>query len=116
MKLLIDDCFGPEVARRLRDERDQDAVSALEHAGLRGKADRDLFEAAQSDGRALVTENIRDYRPLAERLISAGESHAGLVFTTDRRWPRNDAGALINALERLLVERPDQPVAIEIWL
>ncbi len=63
-----------------------------------------------------MTENIRNYRPLAERLISAVESHAGLVFTTDRRWPRKDAGALINALERTLVERLDRPSAMEVWL
>jgi hypothetical protein len=53
---------------------------------------------------------------LAERLIGAGAGHAGLVFTTDRRWPRTDLGALIDALDRTLAKHPDQPVAMEIWL
>jgi hypothetical protein len=102
------------IADQLRG-RGHDVISVHEVPG-RGAPDPEVLEYARSEGRALVTENIRDYRPLAERLITAGESHAGLVFTTDRRWPRSDAGALINALERLLVERPDQPVAVEIWL
>lgn len=114
MKLLLDEMYPRVIAERLGG-RGHDVISVHDAPG-RGASDPEVLEYARSEGRALVTENIRDYRPLAERLISTGESHAGLVFTTDRRWPRNDAGALINALERLLVERPDQPVAIEIWL
>jgi len=46
----------------------------------------------------------------------AGESHFGLVLTTDKRWPRTDPGALITALDELLASTPKQPVDAEIWL
>ena len=116
MKLLIDDCFGPEVARRLRDERDQDAVSALEHAGLRGKADRDLFEAAQSDGRALVTENVVDYMPIVLECETERRTHHGLVFTSAERFPRGDPETperLAEALDALVRERVGHKKAVE---
>ena len=113
MRLLLDEMYPRVIADRLR-ERGHDVISVHDAPG-RGTPDPEVLEYARSERRALVTENVRDYRPLADQLIGAGESHAGLVFTTDRRWPRNDAGALINALERLLGERP-QPVATEIWL
>jgi len=114
VKLLLDEMYPRVIAERLGG-RGHDVISVHDAPG-RGAPDHEILQYARSEGRALVTENIRDFRPLAEQLVSSGESHAGLVFTTDRRWPRNDAGALINALERLLVERADQPVAMEIWL
>jgi hypothetical protein len=114
VRLLLDEMYPRVIADRLRG-RGHDVISVHDAPG-RGTPDPGVLEYARSEGRALVTENVRDYRPLADQLIGAGDSHAGLGFTTDRRWPRNDAGALINALERLLGERPDQPVAMEIWL
>jgi hypothetical protein len=63
-----------------------------------------------------VTENVRDYRPLADAALVAGAYHAGLVLTTEKRWPRSDPGALIAALDRLLASTAEQPVDTEIWL
>jgi hypothetical protein len=53
---------------------------------------------------------------LADALLAAGESHAGLVFTTDKRWPRSEPGGLITALDRLLASTSEQPVDLELWL
>jgi hypothetical protein len=63
-----------------------------------------------------VPENVRDYRPLAEALLIAGETHAGLVMTTEMRWPRKDPAAFVAALDRLLASTPDQPVNGELRL
>lgn len=114
MKLLLDEMYPRVIADRLRG-RGHDVISVHDAPG-RGSPDAELLEFARQEGRAIVTENVRDYRPLAERAIEGGESHGGLVYTTDRRWPRHDVGALIDALDRLLVEHPSQPVAMEIWL
>lgn len=114
MKLLLDEMYPRVIADQLRG-RGHDVISVHEAPG-RGSPDPDVLEHARLEGRTIVTENVRDFRPLAERMMGAGESYAGLVFTTDRRWPRNDMGALIDALDRLLVEHPDQPVTMEIWL
>ena len=102
------------IARELR-TRGHDVVSVHEAPG-RGTPDDEVFDYARSDGRAVVTENISDYRPLAEALLVAGESHAGVVFTTDKRWPRSEPGALVTALDGLLIAMPEQPVDAELWL
>jgi Domain of unknown function (DUF5615) len=114
VKLLLDEMYPRVIADQLRG-RGHDVISVQDAPG-RGSPDHEVLEYARLEGRAIVTENVRDFRPLAERQIEAGETHAGLVFTTDRRWPRHDVGALIDALDRLLVEHPDQPVTKEIWL
>ena len=106
--------YASLIADELR-ARGHDVVSVHEAPG-RGTPDDEVFEHARSEGRAVVTENVRDYRPLAEALLAAGESHAGLVFTTTKRWPRTDPGALITALDSLAASTPDQPVDSEIWL
>jgi len=64
-----------------------------------------IFAAAQTEERAVVTENAIDYRPLAAALVSQGLRHTGLILTSNRRFPRHDArtaGRLTNALHELL--------------
>lgn len=63
-----------------------------------------------------MTENVRDYRPLAEALLASGQTHAGLVFATDKRWPRTTPGALIASLDELLKSMPEQADDNELWL
>jgi hypothetical protein len=59
----------------------------------------------------LVTENVRDYRPLEALLLAESSSHhAGLVYTTNRQFPRGDpatTGRLVLALDALLRDAPD---------
>jgi predicted nuclease of predicted toxin-antitoxin system len=114
LKLLLDEMYPSLIAGELR-ARGHDVVSVHETPG-RGTPDDEVFDHARSAGRAIVTENIRDYRPLAEALLVAGESHAGVVFTTEKRWPRSDPGALIAALEHLLASTSEQPIDSELWL
>lgn len=102
------------IAEELR-ARGHDVASVHEAPGS-GTTDQAVFGHARSEGRTVVTENVRDYRPLAEAFLAAGERHSGLIFTTNKRWPRSDPGALIVALETLLASTPDQPVDSELWL
>ncbi len=114
MKLLLDEMYPSLIARELR-VRGHDVVSVHESPGS-GAPDEHVLDHARAERRAVVTENVRDYRPLAEALLAAGGSHAGLVFTTDKRWPRTDPGALITALDALLVSNPEEQVDVELWL
>ena len=114
MRLLLDEMYPSLIARELR-ARGHDVVSVHESPG-RGTSDEEVLDHARSEERAVVTENVRDYRPLAEALLASGNSHAGLVFTTSRRWPRTDPGSLITALDTLITSTPHQPVDAEIWL
>lgn len=102
------------IARELR-ARGHDVVSVHESPGS-GTSDERVLDHARFEGRAVLSENVRDFRPLAAALLVAGERHAGLVFTTDKRWPRSDPGALIAALEALLISMSEQPVDGELWL
>jgi hypothetical protein len=112
LKLLFDEMYPSLIADELR-ARGHDVVSVHEAPG-RGTPDDEVFDHARSE--AVVTENIRDYRPLAEALLAAGESHAGVLFTTDKRWPRSNPGALTTALDELLTAISEQPVDAELWL
>ena len=90
MRLLLDEMYPGLIAREVR-ARGHDVTSVDEAPG-RGTPDEELFDHARPEGRAVVTENIQDYLPLADRLLATGGSHAGLVFTSPRRWPRSDPG------------------------
>ncbi len=114
MKLLLDEMYASFIAGELR-ARGHDVISVHEAPG-RGTPDEAVFAFARAEGRAIVTENVSDFRPLAEAVLAGDGSHAGVVFTTEKRWPRNDPGALIAALEQLLASTPDQPTDVELWL
>lgn len=121
MKLLIDEMFGATIAERLRDQRGHDVVAIAERDDLSGLPDADIFLAAQEEERAIVTENVRDFRPIAREWQAMGRIHFGLVLTTNRRFPRaqpRTAGRLVTALRDLLDAEAGRPVASnrEIWL
>ena len=113
MKLLLDEMYASLIARELR-ARGHDAVSVHESPGS-GTADDQVLDHGRSEGRAVLTQSVRDYRPLADALLAAGRSHAGVIFTTSKRWPRTDHGNLITALDELNSTSYPQTDA-EIWL
>lgn len=111
MKLLLDEMYPPAVAAELR-RRGRDAVSVHdpESPVPTGSSDPDVFAAARAGARALVTENVRDYRTLDASLVAGGAQHDGLVYTSNRRFPRGDPatlGALVRALDALAASGAD---------
>jgi len=121
VRLLLDEMFPATTAGRLRIEHGHDVSGVSERDDLRGLADIDVFRAAQSEERAIATENVRDFRPIAREWQSMGRVHFGLVLTTDRKFPRANPrtmGRLVKALNYLLEAEAERPVASnrEIWL
>jgi hypothetical protein len=117
VKILLDETWPPEAAVQLRG-RGHDVVAVAERPELRGQPDALGFVTAQSEQRAVVTENVADYRPLAVEALARDNSHAGLVFTTNLRFPRHDPrtiGRMIPSLDRLLTSGEDLSDA-EHWL
>lgn len=112
MKLLLDEMYAPAIAAELR-ARGHDVASAHDPDSrvLAGASDSDVLAAARREERVLVTENVRDYRRLESELLAGGGSrHAGLVYTTDRRFPRGDpatTGRLVRALDALIRAAPN---------
>ena len=88
MRLLIDGMYSPEIAERLR-ELGHDTISAIERDDLKATPDADIFRLMQQEGRVIVTNNHRDYAPLANTALQAGEVFCGIIFTSDRSMPRS---------------------------
>jgi len=59
---------------------------------------------ATTEGRALVTANIKDFVPLDGRYRAAGQSHAGLILVSTKTFPPNRGfpSAITTALTTLL--------------
>ena len=117
MKLLVDEMWSPEIARQLR-LHGHDVVSVHERDQLKGKVDRVIFDGAQEEGRALVTDNAKDFRPLIATEIEERGSYFRLVLTDNHRFPRHRPGTLgrmVIALSSLLESNIDLTNR-KIWL
>ena len=95
-------------------------MSVQEEADLRGMTDPDLFAEAQRRNCAVLTENTADYIVLDAEYRGRHLAHWGLVFTSNRTFPRGKTttvGALVKALDELLrnVELEDRSSQV-IWL
>ena len=104
VKLLLDEMHAPSAAALLRD-LGHDAVAAKERADLIGLPDEDLLRAATAEGRAVVTENVKDFAVLHRGITAEGRRHMGLVFTHPRRFSRagrNHVRVLAEALAMFL--------------
>lgn len=107
MRLLLDEMLPAAIADELR-ARGHDACAVVERTELRGLADHDLFEHAQTEKRAIVTYNRDDFLALDRQSRVTGRDHHGVVILNPRRFhlAKGNVGALIGALEALLVTEP----------
>jgi len=69
LKLLLDEMYTAAVAEQLR-QRDHDVIAVAERTDLRGTPDEDLLAWAQTEDRALVTDNQRDFIPIHHSRIA----------------------------------------------
>jgi hypothetical protein len=82
---MLDEMYPPPLASMLR-ERGHDVIAVAGLPELAGCPDEVVLEAATTDNRCLVTENVRDFAVLARYA-----SHSGLLFVNAGRWPRSPA-------------------------
>jgi predicted nuclease of predicted toxin-antitoxin system len=116
MKLLLDEMYTPIVAEQLR-ARGHDVASLhdRDYRALEGEPDEDVWTRAIADSRALVTENVGDFRGIEALALARGEPTAQLILTTDRQFPRGDpatVGRLVLALDTLLTQPPSTATSI----
>lgn len=115
MRLLLDEMHAVTVAVALRSDG-LDVVAVTERPELRGLPDDEVLAAATDQGRAVVTENVQDFVPLATTWAADRRPHAGLVLTHPRRFARATGaypGVLVTALRSFTA---DPPVGGESWL
>jgi uncharacterized protein DUF5615 len=84
-RLMLDEMYPPALAKMLSD-RGHDVIAVAGLPELAGSPDEAVLDAATRERRCLVTENIRDFAVLARYT-----SHGGLLFVSDKRWPRTPA-------------------------
>jgi Domain of unknown function (DUF5615) len=106
LKLLLDEQISAAVAEQLR-RRGHDVVAVTE-IELHGSDDETVLARAIDDGRALVTNNIRDFRLIHARHLTQDVAHHGIVFVPSSAYTlrRTGIGALVKALDELLVALP----------
>lgn len=122
-RLLLDEMHAPALAVELV-RRGHDVLAVAAEPEWRALSDDELFHrcapggAAPLAGRRVVTENVKDYRPLLLRAEESGLPTAGTLFTSSRRFPRSrrNPAPLIEALHAWLT-RPDAARRpLEDWL
>lgn len=79
IKLLLDKDVWQGLAQALRDAG-YDAVSATE-ADYKGLSDQEILARAFTQGRVVLTHNIRDYAPLAATYYVQGIKHPGIIVS-----------------------------------
>ena len=111
MKLLLDEHYSPDIARRLR-ATGHDVVSVKERKDLTGLPDAELLRRMADEKRTLLTNNVADFLALADQAILTDEGHGGLLFTSDRSMPRRkDAiGLFVRVLDTCLRENQEEGV------
>lgn len=109
MKVLLDGMFSALVAAELR-ARGHDAVAIKEREEGQSLSDPEVVALARTERRAVVTTNLRDFRPLHPELVApGGNGHAGMVFVpTGFRLTRAATGKVVEALEARLAEYPGE--------
>ena len=114
-RLLLDEHYSAEIAYRLRADG-HDVLAVAASAELRAQSDAEIFRRAAAQDRRIVTENIKDFRPLLIRAYQEGTPVAQLLLVSPKRFPRGTgdrAHAIIAALAAWLrrpdvLERPDE--------
>ena len=116
MRAILDEQLSPQIAVLLcQAGYDVDAVADRED--LVGRSDRIIFEVACTEGRAVVTNNIKDFRPLAAEWLAQGRVHAGLIMLPSTRTrTRNTIAAVAGAIENVLRDHPDGLTGSERWI
>lgn len=86
--------------------------AAADDPALAELEDDELLRAATRDRRAVVTENVRDLDRIVRAWSASGEHHAGVVFTSPRRYHRGSKAYPTN-LVRSLASFLDAPPELD---
>lgn len=116
MKALLDEQLSPAIAELVR-SRGHDVQAVGERTDLAGQPDRLILETAAVEERVLITNNVKDFRPLAADRLARGQTHAGLILLPSKRTrTRATVEPLANAIEGIFGEHPDGLQSTERWI
>jgi len=92
------------IAAELRN-RGHDVVAVKrDRPALQSRVDPTVLAAAAAEQRAVVTNNVRDYRAAHERMRVGAEDHHGVIYSYVDTLPRHRAAfpLWVSALKRFL--------------
>ncbi|MGC8511945.1 MAG: DUF5615 family PIN-like protein [Acidimicrobiales bacterium] len=116
MRALLDKQLSPEIAVLLR-QAGYDVAAVAERKDLVASSDGVVLDVATSEDRAVITNNIKDLRPLVAERLAQGLSHSGLILVpSSRTRTRAAVAALANAIEQILRHHPDGLKDSERWI
>lgn len=116
MKALLDEQLSPQIAVLLR-QRGYDVVAVADRSDLLGRGDRAILGIATTELRAVVSNNVKDFRPLAAERLARSQAHGGLILLPSSR-ARNRAAvaALADAIAGVLRDHPEGLRSSERWI
>jgi hypothetical protein len=105
VRLLLDEHYSPDIARQLRN-LGHDVIAVAEESSLVGLSDEVQFATSPAQRRAIVTENVGDFRPLLDAAVRKGAVNYGLICVSPKRFPRSkrEIGRMVRALDQFLGE------------
>jgi len=97
------------IAEQLR-ARGHDVAAINRHPQHEALSDSEVLDLARAEHRAVVTNNLVDFRVLHHEAITPGGlSHFGMVFMAGNyRRTRADIGRIVTALEAKLEQFPGE--------
>jgi hypothetical protein len=76
-----------------------------------------IFEVACSEDRAVITNNIKDFRPLAAQWLAQGRVHAGLILLSSSRTRTRAAITMLpDRIASILRDNPAGLASSERWI
>jgi Domain of unknown function (DUF5615) len=116
VKALLDEQLSPRIARALR-ERGLDVEAVAERTDLPEASDREVMEAGSGEERAVVTANVKDFRPIAAERLGDGRGHAGLILVpANRSLSRDATGSVADGIELVMRAHPLGISGAEHWI
>ena len=95
LRLLTDENFNKRILRGLTRRLPQLDILSVREVGLMSLPDLVILNWAASEGRAILTHDIKTMVPDAKRLVAQGEPMAGVILVPNKLG----VGRAINDLE-----------------
>jgi predicted nuclease of predicted toxin-antitoxin system len=116
VKAILDEQLSPQIALLLR-KAGYDVIAVAERDDLAGSTDNVIVEVASTEERAVITNNVKDFRPLVAGRLAQGRTHPGLILLPSKRTrTRASVAAMARAIEQVLHEHPDGLSGSERWI
>lgn len=103
MRLLLDAHVSGRTVGKALTEDGHDLRALDSEIELEGLSDPEVLDLAASEGRVLVTANIRDFEPLLREWAGEGRPHPGAILVPPSVRNEN-FGVLISGVRRTMAD------------